>query len=93
MWYYINMKNTLDSNEQFRSGMIQDKGIRVYQTLKDVKMDILGEIRDIAEVRVSYTKDGQGKVNRCISFEEYNRIADEIHRQLRAKRRVYHENY
>jgi hypothetical protein len=72
--------------------MIQDKGIRVYQTLKDVEMDILGEIRVISEVRVSYTVDGNGKVSRCISFEEYNRIADEIHRMLRAKRRVYHEH-
>ncbi len=87
------MKTKHNEIDQFRSGMIQDRGIRVYQTLKDVKMDILGEIRDIPEVRVSYTKDGQGKISRCISFEEWNRISDEIHRQLRAKRRVYHENY
>lgn len=72
--------------------MIQDKGIRVYQTLKDVQMDILGEIRTIPEVRVSYTVDGQGRVHRCMSFEEYNRIADDIHRELRAKRKVYHGN-
>lgn len=72
---------------------MQDKGIRVEQVLKDVKMDILGKIRTIAEVKVSYTKNGNGTISRCISFEEYNRIADQIHRELRAKRRVYHENY
>ena len=80
--------NTID--EEFKSGMIQDNGLRVLQTLKDVQMDILGKIRTIPEVRVSYTKDGNGNVQRCISFEEYNRIADEIHRELRAQRRVYH---
>jgi hypothetical protein len=82
----------MNTTETYRSGMIQDKSIRVYQTLKDVKMDILGEIRVIPEVRVSYVMDGNGAVSRCISFEEYNRIADDIHRMLRAKRRVYHEH-
>lgn len=79
-------------DETFGSDMIQDKSIRVYQTLKNVEMDILGEIRLIPEVRVSYVRDGNGKVSRCISFEEWNRIADDIHRELRAKRKVYHEN-
>lgn len=68
--------------------MIQDKGIRVYQTLKDVQMDILGEVRTIAEVRVSYTSDGK----MSISFDEYNRIAWQVHEELRRKRKVYHEN-
>lgn len=84
------MNNKID---QFKNGMIQDKGIRVYQTLQNVQMHILGEVRTISEVKVSYTRDGRGNVSRCISFEEWNRISDEIHRQLRAKRRVYHENY
>lgn len=73
--------------------MFQDKGVRVQQVLKDVQMDILGEIRTIPEVKVTYTKDGNGNISRCISLEEYNRIADDIHRELRAKRKVYHENY
>jgi len=83
----------MDLTETLRRGMIQDRTVRVYQTLKDVKMEILGEVRVIPEVRVSYVMDDNGKVSRCISFEEYNRIADEIHRMLRAKRRVYHEHY
>ena len=72
--------------------MIQDKGIRVKVTLKDVQMDILGEIRTIPEVNVTYTKDGLGRIDRCMSFDEYNRIADDIHRELRRRRKVYHEN-
>lgn len=71
---------------------MSDNSKRVYQTLKDVKMDILGEIRIISEVRVSYTKNSKGEISRCISFDEMTRISDEIHRELRAKRRVYHEN-
>jgi len=70
---------------------MQDKGIRVQVTHEDVQMDILGDIRTIASVKVSYTKEANGKVTRSMSFQEYNRIADEIHRQLRAKRRVYSE--
>lgn len=70
----------------------QDRYARVYQTLKDVKMDILGEIRTIPEVKVSYTTDSNGGVHRCISFDEYSRIAEDIHQQLRHKRKVYHEN-
>lgn len=68
--------------------MIQDKGIRVYQVFKNVQMDILGEIRTIAEVRVSFTNDGK----LCLSFDEYNRIMWSIHQELKRKRRVYHEN-
>lgn len=67
------------------------KSDRIYRTLKNVKMDILGEIRTIEEVRVSYIMS-EGGLTRCISFEEYGRIADEIHRQLRNKRRVYKEH-
>lgn len=72
--------------------MIQDKGVRIYQTLKDVEVDILGEARLIPELKVSYTMDGDGKVSRCISFEEWNKISDDINRMLRARRRVYHGN-
>lgn len=86
------MKTKHNTIEEFRSDMIQDKGIGVYQTLKNVQMDILGEIRTVAEARVSYTRDGDGKVHRCMSFEEYNRIANVIHQELRARRKVYHEN-
>jgi len=75
----------------FRSSMIQDKGIRVYQTLQDVEMDILGDIRTIKEMRVSYVKNANNTVSRCISFQEYNRIADEIHQELRRQRKVYSE--
>lgn len=70
---------------------MQDRGIRVNITHEDVKMDILGDIRDIPAVKVSYVKNADGTVSRCMSFQEYNRIADEIHRQLRAKRKVYSE--
>lgn len=83
------MKNQDLEVSTFRSDMIQDRGIRVYQTLKDVEMDILGEVRLIPEVRVSYVKNADGSISRCISFDEYQRISDEIHRKLRAKRRVY----
>jgi hypothetical protein len=75
----------------FRSDMIQDRGIRVTQTLHDVEMDILGAVRKIKEVRVSYTKNDDGTVSRCMSFQEYNRIADDIHRELRRQRKVYSE--
>lgn len=75
--------------EQLRSDMLQDKGVRVYRTLKNVEMDILGEIRLIPEVRVSYVRNGDGTISRCISIDEYQRIADEIHQELRRKRRVY----
>lgn len=64
---------------------------RIEKTLKNVQMDILGAIRTIPEVKVSYTKNRDGSYSRCISLGEYNRIADEIHRQLRAQRRVYSE--
>lgn len=67
--------------------MVQDKGIRVWQTLKNVKMFILGEVREVAEVKVSFTHDGQWS----ITFDEYNRIAGVIHEELRKKRKVYAE--
>lgn len=70
-----------------------EKGQRIYKTLKDVEMDILGDIRKISEVKVSYTRDSQGKVQRCMSFDEYNRISDDIHHELKHKRRVYYEHY
>lgn len=85
------MRNKDYEVETFRSDMIQDKGIRVYQTLENVEMDILGAIRVIPSIKVSYTRNADGTVSRCISFQEYNRVADEIHRQLRAKRKVYSE--
>jgi len=75
--------------EQLRSEMIQDKGVRIYKTLKNVEMDILGEIRVIPEVRVSYVKNYDGTIDRCISIDEYQRIFDEIHQELRKRRRVY----
>ena len=64
---------------------------RINKTLKNVKMDILGALRTIPEVKVSYTQNANGSITRCISLEEYNRIADEIHRMLRAQRKVYSE--
>jgi hypothetical protein len=64
---------------------------RVRVTHENIEMDILGEIRPIREVRVSYVKNANGTVSRCMSFDEYNRIADDIHRMLRAKRKVYSE--
>ncbi len=70
---------------------MQDKGIRVNVTHEDVQMDILGDIRTVPTAKVSYVKEANGKISRCMSFQEYNRIADEIHRQLRAKRKVYSE--
>lgn len=78
---------------KYNNGGILEKRSRVFQTLKDVQMDILGEMRTIPEIRVSYTKDGEGRINRCISFDEWNRISDEIHRELRERRKVYHGNY
>ena len=66
-------------------------GDRVTRVLKNVQMDILGAIRTIPEVKVSYTRNADGSYARCISFEEFNKIADDIHRQLRAQRRVYSE--
>lgn len=75
--------------EQLRSEMIQDKGVRIYKTLKNVEMDILGEIRLIPEVRVSYVKNYDGTIDRCISIDEYQRISDDIHQELRKRRRVY----
>ena len=68
--------------------MAQDKTLRVFHTLKDVKMNILGDVRTIPEVRVSYDVDG----HMYLSFDEHNRIADDIHQQLRKQRRVYHGN-
>jgi hypothetical protein len=64
---------------------------RVSVTHNDVEMDILGDIRPIREARVSYVKNADGTVSRCMSFDEYNRIADDIHRMLRARRKVYSE--
>jgi len=64
---------------------------RITRTLKNAKMDILGSLRTIPEVKVSYTQNVSGSITRCISLEEYNRIADEIHRILRAQRKVYSE--
>ena len=64
---------------------------RINQTLENVEMDILGDIRPIREARVSYVKNADNTVSRCMSFSEYNRIADDIHRMLRAKRKVYSE--
>lgn len=69
---------------------MQDKGIRVNVTHEDVKMDILGDVRNVT-AKVSYVKEANGKISRCMSFQEYNRIADVIHHELRAKRRVYSE--
>ena len=68
--------------------MTKDKTVRTHQTLKDVKMNILGDVRTIAEVKVSYDVDGR----MYLSFDEHNRIADEIHQTLRRQRRVYHGN-
>ena len=68
--------------------MTKDKTVRTHQTLKDVKMNILGDVRTIAEVKVSYDVDGR----MYLSFDEHNRIADEIHQALRRQRRVYHGN-
>lgn len=67
------------------------KGDRVYQTLQNVEMDILGDVRVIREARVSYVKNADKTISRCMSFGEYGRIGDEIHRMLRAKRKVYSE--
>ena len=78
-----------DDIEQLRGVMIQDKGARVFRTLKNVEMDILGEIRLIPEVRVSYVRNADRTISRCISIDEYQRISDEIHQALRKKRRVY----
>ena len=71
--------------------MAQDRSSRVYQTLKDVEMFVLGAVRVIPEVKVSYTLNAKGGTDMNISFQEYNRIADDVHRMLRNKRRVYHE--
>ena len=64
---------------------------RINVVHNDIEMDILGDIRPIREARVSYVKNADGTVSRCMSFDEYNRIGDEIHRMLRAKRKVYSE--
>jgi hypothetical protein len=64
---------------------------RVTVTHNDIEMDILGDIRPIREAKVSYVKNADGTVSRCMSFDEYNKIADDIHRMLRAKRKVYSE--
>lgn len=64
---------------------------RINVTHNDIEMDILGDVRPIREARVSYVKNADGTVSRCMSFDEYNRISDEIHRMLRAKRKVYSE--
>ena len=64
---------------------------RINVTHENIEMDILGDIRPIRQARVSYVKNADGTVSRCMSFDEYNSIADDIHRMLRAKRKVYSE--
>jgi hypothetical protein len=68
-----------------------EKRERMYVTHENIEMDILGDIRPIREARVSYVKNADNTVSRCMSFDEFNKIGDEIHRQLRAKRKVYSE--
>lgn len=67
------------------------RGDRVFVVHNDIQMEILGDTRPVREARVSYVKDGNGGISRTMSFDEFNRIGDEIHRQLRAKRKVYSE--
>jgi hypothetical protein len=68
-----------------------DHGPRFKKTFKDVEMDILGDIRLIEELTIEFVRNADGTYSRTMSFQEHARIADEIHRQLRAKRRVYSE--
>lgn len=67
------------------------RGDRIPVTHENVEMDILGDIRLLNEVKVSYVKNADNTVSRCMSFDEYNKLSDEIHRQLRARRKVYLE--
>lgn len=64
---------------------------RIFVTHENIEMDILGDIRPIREARVSYVRNADNTISRCMSFDEYNKIGDEIHRQLRARRKVYSE--
>jgi len=51
---------------------------------KDVKMDILGKVRKVDEIELTLNIDGTVS----LSFDEYNRISNEIHMRLRRKRNV-----
>lgn len=52
--------------------------------LENQEMEILGDIRTIPEVNVTIT--GDGRMN--MSFDEYHRIADWVHEELKRKRKV-----
>ena len=77
------MKN---SNENQESTPVQEikKSDRFRQTLTDHKIEILGDIREIPEIHI--TRDAQGRV--CMSFDEYRRIEEYVHWQLKKRRKV-----
>lgn len=58
---------------------------RIYKTFKNLRIEILGEIRTIPEVKLTLVPM-EGKWS--MSFDEYNRIANDIHLELKKKRKV-----
>ncbi len=60
------------------------KGQFVKKKFKDMKMDILGKMRVIPELELTLNADGAV----TMSFDEYNRIANNIHETLREQRKV-----
>ncbi len=56
----------------------------VKKKFKDVEMDILGKVRLIPELELTLNADGTV----TMSFDEYNRIANDIHMKLRTQRRM-----
>jgi hypothetical protein len=65
--------------------IVIDPKKRITKKFENCNMFILGEVRKIPEVTLSLIpQDGRW----CMSFDEYNRIANDIHEQLRHRRKV-----
>ena len=58
---------------------------RVTKKFQNKKMFILGEYRVIPEITMSITPRDK---RWALSFDEYNRICDDIHEELKRKRKV-----
>jgi hypothetical protein len=60
-----------------------DRTKQVTKTFYNVPMHIMNDVRIVKEVKLTLYQTGEI----AISFEEYNRILDEIHREWMKKRR------
>lgn len=61
---------------------------RTKVTYKNVKMELLGQIRLLDDVNVTIEENTEtGKVYRILSFEELNRLEEREHFKIMKKRR------